>query len=204
MHEIWIATNNKNKVREFTAIFAEMNVTVKSLLDLPTVIDIPEEGTTFLENAYQKAAYLAHKINKPVLADDSGLEIIGLNNFPGIFTKRWALPITDNNLINQMLIDKCANLTDRSAQAVCTLVYLNPLNGKEGSFTGITKGEITTTPIGDNNFGYDPIFKVEELNKTYAQLTLAEKNQYSHRAKAVNQFKEWWKKEEAEWQQPKD
>ncbi|AGM24976.1 RdgB/HAM1 family non-canonical purine NTP pyrophosphatase [Spiroplasma chrysopicola] len=204
MHEIWIATNNKNKVWEFTAIFAEMNVTVKSLLDLPTKIDIPEEGTSFFENAYQKAAYLAHKINKPVLADDSGLEIIGLNNFPGIFTKRWALPITDNNLINQMLIDKCENLVDRSAQAVCTLVYFNPLNGKKGSFTGITKGEITLIPIGENNFGYDPIFKVQELNKTYAQLTLTEKNHYSHRAKAVNQFKEWWKKEEEGWQVPKD
>ncbi|WHQ36653.1 RdgB/HAM1 family non-canonical purine NTP pyrophosphatase [Spiroplasma sp. SV19] len=193
MKDIWIATSNKNKVREFNEMFQNVNITVKSLLDLEIPIpEIPETGTTFEENAFCKAAFLSQMINRPVLADDSGLEIIGLDHFPGINTRRWAYPITDNKIINDLLIEKCELLERRDAQAVCVLCYIDPLKKVTMYFRGVTKGVITDEPVGVNAFGYDPIFLLPEIGRTYAELTLTEKNNYSHRAKAFRAFKKWW------------
>lgn len=193
MTEIWIATSNKNKVREFKTMFQDVNITVKSLLDLENPIpDVPETGTTFQENAFFKADFLIQMINKPVLADDSGLEIIGLDHFLGVNTRRWAHPITDNKIINDLLIEKCKLLEHRDAQAVCVLCYIDPIKKITMSFWGVTTGVITTEPVGENAFGYDPIFLLPKLNLTYAELTLTKKNKYSHRAKEFHAFKKWW------------
>ncbi|MFW4370756.1 MAG: RdgB/HAM1 family non-canonical purine NTP pyrophosphatase [Spiroplasma sp. hy2] len=193
MNEIWIATSNNNKVREFKEMFEGINIIVKSLLDLIVPVpEIPETGTTFEENAFLKADYLSKMLNKPVLADDSGLEIIGLGNFPGVNTRRWAEAITDNNIINNLLIEKCRSLEERDAQAVCVLCYINPSTNETRYFRGITKGLITEKPVGNNVFGYDAIFFLPEIGQTYAELTVEEKNKYSHRSKAFQMFKKWW------------
>ncbi|WP_425380539.1 RdgB/HAM1 family non-canonical purine NTP pyrophosphatase [Spiroplasma endosymbiont of Stenodema calcarata] len=182
MKEIWIATSNKNKVREFQDMFQNVNIIVKSLLDLTNPIpEIPETGTTFKENAFCKADFLSKLINKPVLADDSGLEIIGLDHFPGVNTRRWAYPITDNKIINDLLIEKCQLLERRDAQAICALCYIDPIKEVRMFFEGVTEGLITDKAIGHNAFGYDTIFLIPELGRTYAELTLTEKNKYSHR-----------------------
>ncbi|WP_424527130.1 RdgB/HAM1 family non-canonical purine NTP pyrophosphatase [Spiroplasma endosymbiont of Glossina fuscipes fuscipes] len=193
MKEIWIATSNKNKVREFKEMFQDANITVKSLLDLENLIpDIPETGTTFEENAFYKADFLSRMINQPVLADDSGLEIIELDHFPGVNTRRWAYPITDSRIINDLLIEKCKPLERRDAQAVCVLCYIDPVKKVTMYFRGVTKGVITDKPVGANAFASDPIFLLPEIGQTYAELTLPEKNKYSHRAKAFYAFKKWW------------
>lgn len=192
MTEIWIATSNKNKVREFKQMFQDANIIVKSLLDLENPIpDIPETGITFEENDFCKADFLSKMINKPFLADDSGLEIIGLDYFPGVNTRQWAYPITDSKIINDLLLEKCKLLADRDAQAVCVLCYIDPIK-KTVYFRGVTTGIISDEPIGENAFGYDPIFLLPELGRTYDELTLTEKNKYSHRAKAFHAFKKWW------------
>ena len=192
MQEIIIATNNANKVKEYQELFAQLNVNVKSLLDFDFISEIDETGTTFAENSLIKAQYLSEFLKVPVLADDSGLEIIELDNFPGIYTKRWAAPILDNKIVNNLLLEKCKGLTDRSARAVCALSYVDSQRNVVKTFLGITNGEIALEPRGDDAFGFDLIFLLPELNKTYGELSLHEKNQYSHRSKAIKLFMDWY------------
>ncbi len=153
--------------------------------------EIPETGTSFEENSFLKADYLFKMLNKPVLSNDSGLEIIGLGNFPGVNTRRWAEPI-NNIIINNLLIEKCLLLEERDAQAVCVLCYINPSTNETNYFRGITKGLITEKPVGNNVFGYDAIFFLPEIGQTYAELNVEEKNKYSHRSNAFQIFKKWW------------
>ncbi|WP_368486498.1 RdgB/HAM1 family non-canonical purine NTP pyrophosphatase [Spiroplasma sp. DGKH1] len=192
MQEIIIATNNVNKVKEYQELFALFNINVKSLLDFDFIGEIDETGTTFEENSLIKAQYLSEFLKVPVLADDSGLEIIGLNNFPGIYTKRWAAPILDNKIVNNLLLEKCKDLTDRSARSVCALSYVDSQHNIAKTFLGVTNGEIVLEPRGEASFGFDSIFLLPELNKTYSELSLHEKNQYSHRSKAIKLFMDWY------------
>mgnify|MGYP004473864571 CR=1 FL=1 len=195
MATIIIATKNQNKAKEFAALLAPYQLEVKTLADFPT-LEIVEDGTTFEENARKKAQAAVEAFNLPVLADDSGLMIDTLNGEPGVYSARYAGD-HDDAANNQKVLTKLKDVPfeQRTAHFHTTIVGLKP-NRDEIVVNGQVNGHILEAPQGENGFGYDPIFWVDELQVPMATLTMTEKNQISHRGRALQalmqQFKEWW------------
>lgn len=179
------ASNNKNKIAEIQSMLPE-SIEILSLEDINCLEDIPETADTIEGNAILKADYVTQKYGYDCFADDTGLEVTTLNGEPGVYSARYAgeQKNADDNM--NKLLDALKNEENRSAQFK-TVITLN-LNGKQYLFTGIAKGEITLTKTGTNGFGYDPIFKPENFNKTFAELPLETKNTIGHRGKAVKQL----------------
>ncbi|MFT4416526.1 XTP/dITP diphosphatase [Fredinandcohnia humi] len=189
MNEIMIATKNIGKVKEFSDLFASRGVKVKSLVDFPNIDDIEETGETFVENAKLKAEAIATKFNIPVIADDSGLSIDFLDGRPGVYSARYAgEQKNDRANIDKVLAELEGVPTEkRSARFHCALALAIP--DKETQIVeGTCEGRITEDLLGENGFGYDPIFLVVEKGLTMAQLSKDEKNQISHRAKALKKL----------------
>lgn len=185
--EIVLATNNKNKVREFRQILAPHKIIVYGLSDLNLEVeDIQETGDTYFENALIKAMAVQKLVSMPVIADDSGLEVEAMNNAPGIYSSRFASQYKNQQEANLAIIKNCESKTHK-ARFVCGIVMLNMENHPQ-YFEGIVEGEIATTPYGEGGFGYDPIFVCKETNKTYAEMSDEEKNKSSHRAKALKKL----------------
>lgn len=187
--KIIIATGNKGKAREFQALFQSYGYEIETLLDHPEIPDIPETGDTFKENAYQKASILSEHLGTIVLADDSGLEVDALDGAPGIYSARYAGKHGNDEKNNEKLLKdlKELNTTNRAANFICSLVLVGP--GRDPLFVeGKAYGMILEEPRGENGFGYDPLFYVPEEGKTMAELSSAEKNKLSHRAKAIQQL----------------
>ena len=195
MKEIIVASTNAGKIREIKAMLDEIGIEVKSIKDIfEEDIDIDENGTTFKENALIKAQTLCNMINRPTLADDSGLEVDAMDKAPGIYSARFMGYDTSYDIKNQAIIDAVEG-KDRTARFVCAMALCVP--GEEPILIEETfEGQIHTHIEGENGFGYDPIFYVPELNKTSASLTLEEKNQYSHRAKALKKLYQILKEKE--------
>ena len=195
MKEIIVASTNAGKIREIKAMLDEIGIEVKSIKDVcEGDVDIEENGTTFKENALIKAQTLCNMINKPTLADDSGLEVDAMDKAPGIYSARFMGYDTSYDIKNQAIIDAVEG-KDRTARFVCAMALCIP--GEEPILIEETfEGQIHTCIEGENGFGYDPIFFVPELNKTSASLTLEEKNQYSHRAKALKKLYQILKEKE--------
>ncbi|MCT1925576.1 XTP/dITP diphosphatase [Staphylococcus pasteuri] len=188
MEDIVIASNNQGKINDFKAIFPNKNVI--GISELIKDFDVEETGTTFEENAKLKSVAAAKALNKQVIADDSGLEVQALNGEPGVYSARYAgLDKNDQDNIKKLL-DNMNNETERAAQFVCVISMSSP-NGQTQQFKGTVSGEITTEPIGENGFGYDPVFYVTSLGKTMAQLTDEEKAKISHRGNAINQLQQF-------------
>ncbi|MFI9032606.1 XTP/dITP diphosphatase [Staphylococcus pasteuri] len=188
MEDIVIASNNQGKINDFKAIFPNKNVI--GISELIKDFDVEETGTTFEENAKLKSVAAAKALNKQVIADDSGLEVQALNGEPGVYSARYAgLDKNDQDNIKKLL-DNMNNETERAAQFVCVISMSSP-NGQTQQFKGTVSGEITTEPIGENGFGYDPVFYVPSLGKTMAQLTDEEKAKISHRGNAINQLQKF-------------
>lgn len=190
--EIVIATNNPNKVEEYRQMFASIsNIKLFSLKDENIHIEIEENGKTFKENSLIKAEAISKFTNKFVLADDSGLEIEALDNFPGIYSARFmeGKPYKEKwAAIFEMLKNK----ENKNAQFHCAITFITPAKEKY-VFEGIEKGYITEKIEGENGFGYDPIFFSNSLNKTFGNATEEEKNAVSHRGKAFSQLLEFIK-----------
>lgn len=190
--EIVIATNNPNKVEEYRQMFASIsNIKLFSLKDENIHIEIEENGKTFKENSLIKAESISKLTDKFVLADDSGLEIEALNNFPGIYSARFmeGRPYKEKwAAIFEMLKNK----ENKNAQFHCAITFITPTKEKY-VFEGIEKGYITEKIEGENGFGYDPIFFSNSLNKTFGSATEEEKNAVSHRGKAFSQLLEFIK-----------
>ena len=188
--EIVIATNNPNKVEEYRQMFASIsNIKLFSLKDENIHIEIEENGKTFKENSLIKAEAISKFTNKFVLADDSGLEIEALDNFPGIYSARFmeGKPYKEKwAAIFEMLKNK----ENKNAQFHCAITFITPSKDKY-VFEGIEKGYITEKIEGENGFGYDPIFFSNSLNKTFGNATEKEKNAVSHRGKAFSQLLEF-------------
>ena len=187
MKEIVIASTNQGKIKEIKAMLNEIGIEVRSIQDVfEKEIDIEETGQTFQENALIKAQTICNMINKPTLADDSGLEVDALNGAPGIYSARFMGHDTSYDIKNKYIIDAVKG-KERGARFVCAMAlcipHEDPILIEEYFY-----GEIYDHIEGENGFGYDPIFYVPELHKTSAALTLAEKNQYSHRAKALRKL----------------
>jgi len=180
--QIVFATNNINKIKEVQALLPK-SIQIISLESIGCFEDIPETADTIEGNAIQKANYITKKYGYDCFADDTGLEVEALNGEPGVFSARYAGGQRNANDNMNLLLEKLQNQTNRKAQFK-TVIALN-LKGKQHLFTGIAAGEITLEKIGNQGFGYDPIFRPKGFSETFAQLSLAQKGQISHRGKAT-------------------
>ena len=186
MKEIIVASTNEGKIKEIRAMLDDLGIEVKSLKDISLDIDIEENGQTFKENALIKAQTICDYVHKPVLADDSGLEVDAMDGAPGIYSARFMGHDTSYDIKNQYIIDQVQG-KERGARFVCAMALCIP-NEEPILIEEYFNGQIHDHIEGENGFGYDPIFYVPELEKTSASLTLEEKNQYSHRAKALKKL----------------
>lgn len=193
MKKIIIATSNPNKAKEFRRIFDESEIELKTLLDLTDVPEIRETGESFKENAQIKAHTVMKKFNLPTIADDSGLQVDALFGQPGIYSARYAGDHNDA-ANNAKLLAELGGIPEekRTAQFVTTLIFANPNNEEDLVVEGEVKGRIANFPQGDNGFGYDPLFYLPELKKTMAELTLDQKNEISHRGRAIRKLEKEW------------
>ena len=146
-----------------------------------------ETGDTFEANAKLKSEAAAKALNKRVIADDSGLEVMSLNGAPGVYSARFAGEDKDDDANIEKLLKILGDSEARDAQFVCVVSMSTP-GGPTVQFKGVVEGEITLQKIGENGFGYDPIFYLPEKNKTMAQLSAEEKNEVSHRRRAIDQL----------------
>ena len=185
-----LASSNNHKAKEVGMILGR-NYQIKTQEEF-SVPFVPETGKTFAENAYIKANQLAKNISLPVIADDSGLEVLSINNQPGIYSARYAyIGATDEENINKLLGALKDNpSSERKARFICSLVLIEDYDKQNISyFNGEWKGEIANKKTGNNGFGYDPIFYLPSLKKTAAELATEIKNKVSHRAIAINKLK---------------
>lgn len=180
-----LATNNKGKLKEIREIFSEYNI--YSLNDKNIDIDVVEDEATFYGNALKKAKEIYEITKEEVIADDSGLCINALNDFPGVLTHRFLGEDATDEDRNIELIRRVNNISDRSAKVVCNLVYYDGKNIIVGE--GILNGKITFVPRGENGFGFDSIFELDN-GKTLAELSSDEKNIVSARYLAAIDLKE--------------
>jgi XTP/dITP diphosphohydrolase len=183
---LYLATQNKHKVEELSALL-QHHFTVRDLSTLVLTEEIPETGDTLTENSLQKARYIAEKFHVSCLADDSGLEVEALEGAPGVYSARYAGEPKDDQANLQLLLHNLVGLENRRARFVTVLTYF--AKGAYHSFEGEIQGIITEVPRGTQGFGYDPVFQPENETRTFAEMTLAEKNQIAHRARALEKFK---------------
>lgn len=196
MTKIVFATGNQGKMREIKAIMADMDVEVVSMKEAGICVDIEEDGATFEENALIKARAIAKETDAIVLADDSGLEIDFLDKAPGVLSARYMGEDTPYEVKNSHILDLLKDVqgAERSARFVCSIAAVFP-DGREFTTYATIEGEIGHKIAGENGFGYDPIFFVPEFGKTTAELSAEEKNEISHRGKALSMMKEILQKE---------
>ncbi len=191
MGRIVFATGNAGKIREINGIMSDTGMEVVSMKDAGIRMDIEENGSTYEENALIKARAVASMTKDIVMADDSGLEIDYLNKEPGVYSARYLGEDTSYRIKNADLIRRLEGVPDdqRTARFVCAIAAVLP-NGRELTVRAAIEGRIGYEEKGENGFGYDPIFYVPEFRKTTAELTEAEKNEVSHRGKALRLMKE--------------
>ncbi len=188
MKKIIFASNNKGKVEEVKYILSDMNIQIISLADIDDSIDIEESGNSFEENALIKAEQVFEKFKIPTMADDSGLVVQQLNGAPGIFSSRYAGADCNDKANNEKLLIELKNYPHpHRAKFVCAAVYFDgeSTHTKVGEFTG----RIIDEEVGNNGFGYDPLFVPDGYNVTSAQLEPEIKNSISHRLKAFEKLK---------------
>lgn len=183
-----IATHNRGKLIEYQAMFADLPCELVTLDDVGIRDDVPETGATLAENARLKALGYARASGLLALADDSGLEVDALGGEPGVRSKRYAGENTSDAERNAFLLAKLRDVPagKRTARFRCAIAIATP-DGKLWETDGVCEGEIAFDARGTNGFGYDPIFHVTERGVRMAELSTAEKNRVSHRARAAEQ-----------------
>ena len=191
--QLVFASNNKNKILELQSMLPD-TILILSLESIGCFEDIPETAGTIEGNAIQKANYVTEKFGYNCFADDTGLEVDSLNGDPGVYSARYAgeQRNADDNM--NKLLAMLESKNNRAAQFK-TVMALN-LNGSQHLFTGIARGLITSKKIGDQGFGYDPIFQPDGYDETFAQLSLEIKNKISHRGKATKKLIDFLKTSE--------
>jgi len=189
--KVIFATSNEGKMKEVRAILEDLGMEVLSMKEAGISVDVVEDGTTFEENAVIKATEIQKVCGEIVLADDSGLEVDYLNKEPGIYSARYMGEDTSYKIKNQSLIDRLEGVEDekRTARFVCAIAAAFP-DGSVEVTRGTIEGQIGYEEKGENGFGYDPIFYVPEYGCTTAQLSPEQKNEVSHRGKALRLMKE--------------
>jgi len=189
--EVVLATKNLDKIKEIKEILKDLKIKVFTLKDFPNFPLVEEDKDTLEGNALKKARTIAKFTGKIALADDSGLEVEALKGAPGVFSSRFAGEDATYEDNNRKLLSLLKGIPPERREAAfrCVIAISDP-QGNEKVVEGICKGKITEGNKGDNGFGYDPIFQPEGLTKTFAQMSPEEKNQISHRAKALKKVKE--------------
>lgn len=183
-----LGTNNHDKVQELRALLAGSNWTVLAPADLGLRVDIEENGDTYGENAALKARTFAHASGVTTLADDSGLEVDALGGRPGVFSSRYGGADAGSNEKILLLLAELRGVPEprRTARFRCVIAIATP-DSELTEFEGVLDGHIALSARGANGFGYDPVFLVQESNRTLAELAANEKDLVSHRAKAMRQ-----------------
>ena len=193
MKELILASNNAHKVEEIKSILDDYKIL--TLKDIGYYEDIIEDGTTFEENALIKARTIAEYSGKAAIADDSGLSVALLDGRPGVYSARYSEEQTDEKNIEKVLAE--LNGEKSEAKFVSVIALVRP-DGSEVTFRGECHGEIIFEKRGSNGFGYDPIFYVPSLEKTFAELTPEQKNSISHRKESLEKFSKYLKEEDYE------
>ena len=187
--KIILATHNRDKEKELQISLKGMNIEVISLFDFPEIGDIEETGTTLLENSLLKSRLVFRKTGIPTIADDTGLEVDFLNGAPGVYSARYAgnnVSYKDN--VNKLLIELNGIPSEKRTARFRTVITFVDEN-QELSTEGHIDGVISESIKGDGGFGYDPIFFVPNLGKTFAELSSIEKNKISHRGIALQKLR---------------
>jgi XTP/dITP diphosphohydrolase len=182
-----LATHNRGKTREIKELLKDYPVTIRNLDDFGPIPPIEEDGQTFEENAYKKASLTARYLGFPAIADDSGLMVDAMGGAPGVYSARYGGPDATDETRCLKLLQEMAGHADRKAHFECVISIAVP-TGPALTYEASCHGSIAEQPSGTNGFGYDPIFYYPELGKTFAQLTMDEKNKISHRGKALREL----------------
>ena len=182
-----LASKNQKKLKEMNEILSGMGVEVCLQSDVGIDIDVEETGTTFEENSLLKAKAVMEASGLPAIADDSGVCVDALNGGPGIYSARYGGPELDDTGRYRLLLENMRGAKTRAAHFTSCIACVFP-NGDTLEAEGVCPGTIAFAPQGDGGFGYDPVFFLPELRKTYAQLTPEEKAAVSHRGKALAVF----------------
>ena len=181
-----VASGNAHKIREIKELTANLDLEIIGLAEAGQVPPVEEDGATFQENAAKKALETARYLGQWVLADDSGLEVDALDGAPGVYSARFAGEGRGDAANNELLLSRLGQLPleERSAQFRCVMALASP-QGELQFSEGVCRGVIGFEPRGANGFGYDPLFIVPELGRTFAELSSEEKNRISHRSRAI-------------------
>ena len=182
-----LASHNPGKLKEMSGILTALNVEVVSPADLGIHVEVEETGTTFAENAMLKAKAICAAANLPAIADDSGLCVDALNGGPGVYSARYGGEGLDDRGRTMLLLSSMRGQTSRAAHFACAIACAFP-NGDTLTAEGRCDGAIAFAPIGTEGFGYDPVFLIPALAKTFAQLSAEEKSAISHRGRALTAF----------------
>lgn len=193
MKKLILASNNAHKVEEIKSILDDY--TILTLKDINFEKEIIEDGTTFEENALIKARTISKFSGKTAIADDSGLSVELLDGRPGVYSARYSKEQTDAKNIEKVLMELDGKKS--KAKFVSVIALVKP-DGTEYTFRGECHGEIIFEKRGNNGFGYDPIFYVPTLNKTFAELTPEQKNSISHRKQSLEKFLQFLKEDNNE------
>lgn len=188
MKQLIFASNNAHKLTEVKSILSP-NFTIIGLKDLYFQEDLAEDGSSFEENALQKAKFIQDKYSVSCFAEDAGLEVFALNMDPGIYSARYAGPSRSDLNNNKLLLENLLGETDRRARFKAVIALC--INNEHWFFEGVVNGTIALSPSGNNGFGYDPIFIPDDYNKSFAELGSDIKNTISHRAKALEKLREF-------------
>lgn len=190
MKKLLVATRNRGKLKEIKAVLDGLVEELLCAADLPELAETEEDGATFVDNALKKAREACQSTGLPVLADDSGLMVDGLDGRPGVLSARFAGPGADDAANNCKLLSELALLpmASRKAAFVCVMAFVHP-DGTEQTFQGMVSGQILSGLRGEGGFGYDPLFQVDGFQQTMAELSLEQKNLISHRGQALKAFR---------------
>ena len=184
---IVLATNNKNKVKEFQELVKDFPIEVKCLTDYGPLPGVVEDGETFDDNAYKKALHYSKVLGIPALADDSGLVVVALGGAPGVYSARYSGEKATDWDNCEKLLKEMEGKEDRSAHFECVLSLATP-GGPALTWEGRCDGKITTERRGESGFGYDPVFLYEDSDKTFAEVSMEEKSKVSHRGRAMQEL----------------
>ena len=183
-----LASKNKKKLEEMNAILGQLGIEVCSEADAGVDLDVEETGTTFEENSLLKAKAVMEASGMPAIADDSGLCVDALGGAPGVYSARYGGEGLDDAGRTRLLLENMRGQSPRTCRFVSVITCCFP-NGDVISARGECEGTVAFAPMGDGGFGYDPVFFVPSLKKTFAQLSAEEKNSMSHRGRALEVFK---------------
>lgn len=190
MKTIVVASGNQGKIKEFKELLEPLGYAVKSLKDFPDMPDIEETGTSFEENAVIKAMAVTKRYGIDAISDDSGLSIDAFGGEPGIYSARYLGHDTPYTYKNQVILERMKNEINRNCHYTCAIAFTR-VDREPVVFCEIVECEIAKEAKGSNGFGYDPIVYYPPLDKTMAEMSEDEKNQISHRGKAVRKLEAW-------------